>query len=43
MYNALYSFNNKYNDVSDEELIEKTRLGDLEAQNYLLEKYKLFY
>ena len=40
MYNALYSFNNKYNDVSDEELIEKTRLGDLEAQNYLLEKYR---
>jgi len=40
MYNALYSFNDKYNDVSDEELIEKTRLGDLEAQNYLLEKYR---
>ena len=40
MYNALYSFNYKYNDISDEELIKETRLGNLEAQNYLLEKYR---
>ena len=40
MYNALYSFNDKYNDISDEELIKETRLGNLEAQNYLLEKYR---
>lgn len=29
-----------YNSISDEELIEKIRLGDYDAQNYLLEKYK---
>ena len=40
MYNALYSFSNKYNGISDEELIKETRLGNLEAQNYLLEKYR---
>lgn len=36
----LYNFNNKYAEVSDEKLIEKIRLGDSEAQNYLLEKYR---
>ena len=38
--NALYSFNNKYDNFSDEELIFKIRKGDLKAQNYLLEKYR---
>lgn len=32
--------NNKYENISDEELISKIRLGDFEAQNYLLEKYR---
>lgn len=32
--------NNKYENISDEDLISKIRLGDLEAQNYLLEKYR---
>ena len=32
--------NDQYNNISDEELIKKIRLGDLEAQNYLLEKYR---
>ncbi len=36
----LYNSNNKYAEVSDEKLIEKIRLGDSEAQNYLLEKYR---
>lgn len=36
----LYYFNSNYENISDEELIEKIRLGNLEAQNYLLEKYK---
>ena len=36
----MYLFDNKYDKLSDEELIEKTRLGDLQAQNYLLEKYR---
>lgn len=37
----LYHLNNgKYQNISDEELIKKIRLGDLEAQNYLLEKYR---
>lgn len=36
----LYSFNSKFDNMSDEEIIEQVRLGDLEAQNYLLEKYK---
>lgn len=40
MYNNIYSFNNKYNNFSDEELIKEIRLGNLEAQNYLLEKYR---
>lgn len=40
MYKNAYSFNNKYDDFSDESLIEKIRLGDNEAQNYLLEKYR---
>lgn len=37
---ALYSFNNEYDNFSDEELIEKIRSGDFKAQNYLLEKYR---
>lgn len=37
---SIYLFDNKYDSFSDEELIEKTRLGDLGAQNYLLEKYR---
>lgn len=40
MYKSAYSFNNKYDDFTDESLIEKIRLGDNEAQNYLLEKYR---
>ncbi len=40
MSNKIYIFDNKYAKFSDEELIEKIRLGDLEAQNYLLEKYR---
>ena len=38
--NNLYSFNNKYENTSDEKLIELVRLGDLKAQDYLLEKYR---
>ncbi len=37
--NACFS-NNKYKDISDESLIERIRLGDIEAQDYLLEKYR---
>lgn len=37
---SLYSFNDKYKNIPDEDLIEKIRLGDLGAQNYLLEKYR---
>ncbi len=40
MYKSTYSFNNKYENISDEQLIEEIRLGDNEAQNYLLEKYR---
>lgn len=40
MSNQVYFFGSKYENVSDEELIEQTRLGNLEAQNYLLEKYR---
>lgn len=36
----LYYFNNKYENISDEDLIGKIRLGDSGAQNYLLDKYK---
>ena len=37
----IYFFNNnKYNEIPDEKIIEQIRLGDMEAQNYLLEKYK---
>ena len=35
--NNLYSFNNKYENIPDEKLIEQIRLGDLGAQNYLIE------
>lgn len=40
MTKSIYYFNNKYENLSDEELIEKIRLGDSEAQNFLLDKYK---
>lgn len=40
MYKSAYFSNNKYEDISDENLIEKIRLGDVEAQDYLLEKYR---
>lgn len=40
MYKTEYFSNNKYEDISDESLIEKIRLGDVEAQDYLLEKYR---
>ena len=40
MSKNIYYFNNKYENLSDEELIEKIRLGDSEAQNFLLDKYK---
>lgn len=37
----IYFFNeNKYNDIPDEQLIKQIRMGDNNAQNYLLEKYK---
>lgn len=40
MYKSTYFSNNKYENISDESLIEKIRLGDIEAQDYLLEKYR---
>lgn len=40
MYKSTYLSNNKYENISDENLIEKIRLGDINAQNYLLEKYR---
>lgn len=40
MYKSVYFSDNKYEDISDESLIEKIRLGDIEAQDYLLEKYR---
>lgn len=40
MTKSIYYFNNKYENLSDEELIEKIRLGDSEAQNFLLDKYR---
>ena len=37
----IYFFSdNEYNEIPDEQLIEKIRMGDTRAQNYLLEKYK---
>ena len=39
MSNKLYSFQSKYADMTDEELIVKIKSGDMHAQNYLLEKY----
>lgn len=39
MSNKLYSFGNKYEALTDEEIISKIKLGDTNAQNYLLEKY----
>ncbi len=40
MENYLDSFSAKYETINDEDLISKIRLGDLQAQNYLLDKYK---
>ena len=40
MNDYLDMFNQKYENTDDEDLISKIRLGDLKAQNYLLEKYK---
>ena len=40
MYTNAYTFNNKYENLSDEDLINKIRLGDVNAQDYLLEKYR---
>lgn len=40
MSNSLYYFNSKYVDMTDEEVIENIKQGDLSAQNYLLEKYR---
>ena len=40
MENYLDSLSAKYETINDEDLISKIRLGDLQAQNYLLEKYK---
>lgn len=40
MYTNAYTFNNKYENLSDEDLINKIRLGDVDAQDYLLEKYR---
>ena len=37
---SIYFFDNKYNNMTDEELIKEIRLGDLTAQNFLLEKYR---
>ena len=39
-YSNLHIFDSNYNKFSDEELIEQIRLGNLEAQNFLLEKYR---
>lgn len=40
MYQSTYPCNSKYENFSDENLIEKIRLGDIKAQDYLLEKYR---
>ena len=39
MANGIYFLKNNYENISDESLIEKIRLGDMNAQNFLLEKY----
>ena len=39
MSNKLYSFGSKYEALTDEEIIERIKSGDNNAQNYLLEKY----
>lgn len=39
MANKLYSFNSKYAELTDEEIVAQIRQGDKTAQNYLLEKY----
>ena len=33
MYKSTYSFNNKYENISDEQLIEEIRLGDQLKRN----------
>lgn len=38
--NENFLFNDKYDDLSDDSLIEKIRLGDSMAENYLLQRYK---
>ena len=40
MYNNLYSTKNKYEEASDEELIKQIRLGNSEAQDFLIERYR---
>lgn len=40
MIKKLYSFDDKYVNIADEKLIETIRLGDKNALNYLLEKYR---
>lgn len=40
MIKKLYSFDDKYVNMADEKLIETIRLGDKNALNYLLEKYR---
>ena len=35
-----FTFDSRFFNMSDEDLIEEIRLGNLEAQNYLLQKYK---
>lgn len=40
MLKNLYSINNDFENSSDENLIEQVRLGNLGAQDYLLEKYR---
>ena len=39
MSKIMYSFGNKYANMTDEEIVAQIQLGDLSAQNYLLEKY----
>jgi len=38
--NLIYMHNKAYNDMSDEELIDVIKVGDKQALNYLMSKYK---
>lgn len=38
--NENFLFNDKYDDLSDDDLIERIRLGDSKAENFLLQRYK---